>query len=490
MNVWVENAPGIDTYNLLLNATNLVRGRLPNVYWIMPNADLLLRLATLKGIDANGNPIDTIGSFYLTGNAHVTNITNDEISAVNSAFPSLNLSYDNIVGTYTVTFKNYDDTILNTQTVRSGANATNPITAGLIATPTKPSTVDTVYSFTGWDKDLSNVIGNRVLVAQFASSVRKYTVKFYNGDTLLQTNVVNAYSYANYEGEDLVSSDPDKIWLGFDKSTANVTSDVNAYALFVSPTLPDAFAQNFDYLYSDDQSDNSGYSLQEFYGIIASGRAKDYFALGDKIKIVPGTNVFADSEIIMSIIGFNHFKLENGNNFASVVFHMDGIMNATHRMNATNNNAEDANKVGTGGWGSCEMRDWLNNTIFPELPIHWKSLIKTVQVLSSKGGTSQNIGVSNDKLFLLSYAEMGFSTTEVPYKNEVDANAEQLTFSVFTTNNDRIRKYYNGTGSASFWWLRSPLATGSTNFCNIFTYGSGNTNSASYANGVAFGFCI
>ena len=481
-NVWIENAPGIDTQTLLTNATNLVRGRLTEVNWILDNADLLTRLATLKGLDEQGNPLDEANSFVLTGVAHVTNITNAEIATVTAAFTELVLTYDNIVSSHTVTFKNYNGDVLNTQTVRHGADAINPVTAGLIPAPTKPSTVEKKYTYTGWDNSLTNITANKICTAQFSESVRTYRVRFYDGDVLLQTNTVEVYGYAVYTGADLVPDDPNAFWLGFDRSTANVTSDIDAHALYVTPTLPDTVATGFDFLYSDDAEDNSGYTLAEFFGIIETGHAKDYFELGDKVKIVLGTTVCTDTAIILQVIGFNHYKKQDSNNFASVVFHMIGLMNSTRRMNATNTN--------TGGWASTELRGFLNNTLFPELPRHWQSMIKSVQVMSSAGNQSSNITTSNDKLFLLSSAEVGFSTSEVPYKNEVDAGSENLTFPVFVTNTDRVRKTFNGEGTAGSWWLRSPNSGQSTSFQYVYNSGNASTNNASNANALAWGFCI
>ena len=161
---------------------------------------------------------------------------------------------------------------------------------------------------------------------------------------------------------------------------------------------------------------------------------------------------------------------------------MYGVMNANHRMNSSN--------INTGGWPPCEMRTWLNETIFAALPRQWQSMIKVVQVRSSAGNTSADIVTSNDKLFLLSRAEVGFNTDAVPYKNEVDPDAENVTFALFTDNNSRIKKTYNGEGSASWWWLRSPEASSSSAFAIVHGTGYSSYYNASYSNGVAFGFCI
>lgn len=338
-----------------------------------------------------------------------------------------------------------------------------------------------MFTFIGWDQQLTYILEDLVVTAQYSEATRYYTVRWYNGTQLLQTDTVAAHDGVSFRGGELTSS-TGSIWMGWDALTNDVTSDIDVHAVFITPTLPDTVATNFDYLYSDDANDNSGYTLAEFYGIMETGKAKDYFAVGDKIKIVPTTTVFADTSIIMQVAGFNHFKKMGGDDFAGVVFTMLGIMNATHQMNSQNTNV--------GGWASCGMRTWLNETIFAALPRQWQSMIKVVQVRSSVGDTKADISISNDRLFLLSRAEVGFNVSDVPYKDEVDPNAENVTFALFTDNNSRIKKTYNGTGSASHWWLRSPETSGSSSFASVTSNGGSSTSYASGSYGVAFGFCI
>lgn len=154
-----------------------------------------------------------------------------------------------MVESYTVTFQRDDGTVLNTQTVRQYGAAINPVTAGLIGTPVKESSVDTVYTFIGWDVAFNYILGDLVVTAVFSETVRTYTVRHFNGSSLLQTRVIEAYGSVEYEGEELVSS-TGAIWMGWDKPTNNITSDLDVYALFVSPTLPDTVASGYYYLYS------------------------------------------------------------------------------------------------------------------------------------------------------------------------------------------------------------------------------------------------
>ena len=174
-----------------------------------------------------------------------------------------------------------------------------------------------------------------------------------------------------------------------------------------------------------------------------------YFNIGDRIKIVPNTDVFTDSEIVMRVIGYNHYKLSDGSGeFAGVVFDMVGVMNNPSRYIVGYNGATNE-----GGWPITYIRSYLNDTIFPQLHQKWKTLIKEVEVLSGTGGSNTDIATSNDKLFVLSVAELITSENIMPYKNEIDSEAEEITFSVFTDDNSRIKKLFNAEGAVATRYL-------------------------------------
>ncbi len=482
--IWVEGCPGIDTLALVKPATALERGRLPDVTWVDENADTVMRLTSKAGLDEFGQDTD---NFVLKGSAKMSMIAQTEIDTIRAEFPELVISYDTILESCTVTFQDWDGTVFEgaTQTVRQYGSALNPISSGMIETPTRPATVDTVYTFIGWDKSFNYILGDLVVTAVYSEAVRTYTVNWWEdtAHTKLAATMSNieARSSVEYPGAELVSASG-AIWMGWDQPTSSVVSNMDVHAVFVTPTMPDSVATGYDFLYSDDPADNMGYSLAEFYGIISTGNAKNYFNVGDKIKIVPTTTAFKDSTIELQVYGFNHFKLADGSAFAPVVFGMVGVMNATYQMNSSNTNVN--------GWNGSKMRNYLNNTVFPALPKQWQAMIKSVQVLASEGDTSPDILTSEDKLFLFCRAEVGFDTTVVPYSQEVDPDAENVTFSLFTDNASRIKKYYNGTGSAQYWWLRSPHSSHSTNFCNVASSGGSSNSNAVYSYGVAFGFCI
>ena len=480
--IWIENSPSIDVGAILESTSSIVRGRLTNVALNLATPDAVMRLVDCAGISAEGAIVE---NFVLTGTAYFTVITQAELDAIEAAFPDLTVTYGSIVSAHTVNFYVSDgttSTLLYTETVRHGGNAINPVTAGLIAEPTKPSTVQHNYRYTGWDTSLENVTTDLNIYAVFATSVRKYTVSFWSGTTLMQRTAVDCYGSVRYTGASPTAPEG-TVWGGWDTLTINVQSDLDVRAVFISPTLPSSVPTEYDYLYSDDPADNSAFTFSEFWGIIKNGMAQDYFTVGDKIKICPNAEAFSDTSIVLQVEAFNHYKMASGTKMADVFFGMVGIMNQKYQMNSSNVNAD--------GWGASKMRTYLNDTIFPDLPQNWKAVISLVQVPSSKGSQSATIVTSNDKLFLRAYAEcFSDGKTAVPYKDEIDADADAISISLYTDNTSRVKKMYNGTGTAECWWLRSPAADSAAIFRNVYNSGIAISSNASNSNGVSFGFCI
>lgn len=114
------------------------------------------------------------------------------------------------------------------------------------STPSKGSTAQYTYSFAGWattpggsaDANAQlNVTGNRNLYAAYTATVRKYTVYFYNGSTLLQTVTDVPYGgSATYTGSTPAytgSGDAeDYEFAGFNPTGKGITGNTSCYAQF------------------------------------------------------------------------------------------------------------------------------------------------------------------------------------------------------------------------------------------------------------------
>ena len=120
--------------------------------------------------------------------------------------------------TYTVTFKDWNGTVLKTQQVQYGGAATAP------ANPTR-----TGYTFTGWDKAFTNVTANLVVTAQYSINTYTVTFKDWNG-TVLKTQQVQ------YGGAATAPANPTRAgytFTGWDKAFTNVTANLVVTAQYV-----------------------------------------------------------------------------------------------------------------------------------------------------------------------------------------------------------------------------------------------------------------
>ena len=155
-------------------------------------------------------------------------------------------------GDYTVTFMSADGaTQLYVSAVKSGGNCPDPVAKGYIPEPTKEGNAQYKYTYTGWATALSgsantealnNVTSNRIVYAAFAAEVQTYTVYWYNGDELLETDFDVPYGTTpTYDGADPVyngDGDPeDYEWAGWTPKVAPVTESVKYYAVYKSPDV-------------------------------------------------------------------------------------------------------------------------------------------------------------------------------------------------------------------------------------------------------------
>lgn len=135
-----------------------------------------------------------------------------------------------------VTFM-YGTTELIKYPVIVGDTVHDPVAKGLIDTPTKESTVSHVYTFGGWSmidggapdsSALQNVTEDRTVYAAFNEEPRYYTVRFFDGDTLVNTEQVpyGGSSAYYYEKEGYAFN-------GWTPEPTNITGDLDCYASFV-----------------------------------------------------------------------------------------------------------------------------------------------------------------------------------------------------------------------------------------------------------------
>lgn len=144
-------------------------------------------------------------------------------------------------------------------------------------------------------------------------------------------------------------------------------------------------------------------------------------------------------------------------------------------MNSTNTNV--------GGWTNCARRSWCNDVFLNALPAAIKSLVKTVNKLTSAGNQSATIETTEDNVFLLSEIEIFGAVT---YSKAGEGNQ----YEYFTTASNIQKKPSYQSYVSALWWERSPDGSNATYFCNVNKYGTANNFIASSAIGLAPAFCI
>ena len=230
--------------------------RTVTVYIVSNNTDYgTVSVSTLNNvpygatITVNGNTA-TINGQTVTANANATTaqytytFTNWTADATVGSDTIITANFSRSVNSYTVTWKNGNDTLETDENVAYG---TTPVYNG--ETPTQAADAEYTYTFSGWNPSISSVTGDITYYAQFTNSVNKYTVTFYDDDgiTVLGTSIVAHGEAASYANSLPTKNDTAQYAYVFDKWVTvngsgieavltNVTSNMNVYALYKATT--------------------------------------------------------------------------------------------------------------------------------------------------------------------------------------------------------------------------------------------------------------
>ena len=383
----------------------------------------------------------------------------------------------------------------DTQWIPTGGSAVDPVKSGRIVTPTRESTAQYDFTFSGWEGNYTNVTDPRKIMATFDSTIRRYTVYFYNDDEILQTIENVPYGTANvtYTGSTPVKTGVDNpeeyVFKGWVPAPENITGDTECYALFKFT------GYIFGKLSNDSEYgtvDNPNWdAINAYWTIIGSdvdayisGSMSKYdfyakYQMGGRM-IIPialsgSDNIVADVEIIAR----DHDDLASGSGKAPLTFFCKDLPQITKPMNAEKDN--------DGGWELSEMRTFANGELFDALPQELKALIKLVAKISDGGATYKALVTTHDKMWLASYDEVGF-VDDATY-----GLLGQGTWykDVFPTKNSRVKTIIDDTAAAG-WWLRSSHygSIDSSLFIQVTKTGGKYCYFPSSALYVAFGFCI
>ena len=198
-----------------------------------------------------------------------------------------------------------------------------------------------------------------------------------------------------------------------------------------------------------------------------SGDVPDSWAIGNSKNMT-----INGAEYQIDIIGKNHDDYADGSGKAPLTFQLHNCYGTAYAMNSTSINA--------GGWKECAMRKTHLPAILALMPAEVQSGIREVSKTTATKSSDSWLATVSDKLFLLSEVEVFNST-----KNSETGEGSQYAY--YGASGSTV-KTLNGT--ATSWWLRSPMRTSDYTFCASTLGGEQTHLNATDERGAAFAFCF
>ena len=278
--------------------------------------------------------------------------------------------------------------------------------------------------------------------------------------------------------------------------SVNVVSGTTSYSLtlsFVSSTL-----------------NNNEWSVIK--SVSDAGQGANYWSIGDRKAVTLNGTVgklsLSNVTTYAFIIGFNHNASVEGTNRIHFQLAKTALTGGTDvclcdssynsNVSTTGYFSMNSSRTNSGGWASSQMRTNIcgtslssySGTIIAVIPAALRAVLKSVtKYTDNTGGGStaaSAVTATTDYFFLLSEFEVFGS---ISYGNTNEKN-KQAQYAYYSAGNSKIKYKHNGTSTAAFWWLRSPLASTSYNFVYVDADGTVDYYYAYYSLGFAPGFCV
>ncbi|NLI69260.1 MAG: hypothetical protein GX364_00130 [Firmicutes bacterium] len=225
---WEANLPGIheiylaarDTHGNRTTVLFIITCYQSHTVTFVDHDGTVLKTETVRqGGSATAPPApERVGYNFAGWDKSFTNVTND-----------LTVTATYSIKTYTVSFVDHDWSIIKEEEVDHGADATAP-----------PAPERVGHTFTGWDREFTNVTTDLYIFAQYEPHT--YTVTFVDHDgTVLKEEEVNHGADATAPA---VPGREGYNFAGWDKSFTNVTNDLTVTATYTIKTYTVTFVDH------------------------------------------------------------------------------------------------------------------------------------------------------------------------------------------------------------------------------------------------------
>lgn len=521
----IENCPTVNTKTMLNSVPTNTRVRLVGFVWEAQDSteieNLLDTLDTMRGLDINGNNLETA---YVEGAIHTSALTGEQIASYNARYPYIRVTADHV--TSYLTYKSWDGaTTLKTVTCLGGVPQESSPSG-----PVRTATEQYSYTFVGWNLEIdaqtadasaiTEVIADRTVYAAYSRTTRTYTVtwvnadnsvletdtnvpygstpqyngatptyqgqtaqgwtpspatvvanitykatylpiynvNFYNGSTLLQTDNVVQGSNATYTGSTPVSTeDASLAFLGWTRTSGGTTADTsalnniqantNVYAVFESAVEDVEIADSWDTIIAN----------------IDNGTYKTRYKLGNYKPLDLGT----EGIVNMQIVAFDGDELTAGG-YAPITFIAKDLLSSDVKM---------YNSSASITYTQSLVHQRLDTTIRGKIPSNVQArLCSVVKPTRTYSGTTSNNQLD---LWVPSLRELNIN---IPAREETSG----IVYNAIYPNSASTIRSKNST--PYYYWTRSIKQKGYVYYITVD--GDNTTASMTATAGICLGFCL
>lgn len=159
----------------------------------------------------------------------ITRDANDVASPNGKYYAYNNTSHKWEEKRYTITWKDWDGTVITTYQLTYG------VTPKYLSTnPTRPADVDYTYNFTGWSPAITEVTGDQIYTATYSSEPIKYTIIFKFDDSYLDGKEISRQQLARNEMPTIPTVTRAEYTLQWEPAVAAVTGNATYEATWLS----------------------------------------------------------------------------------------------------------------------------------------------------------------------------------------------------------------------------------------------------------------